>query len=832
MRSRDTSRERRRDSSPQVSLNISSLDSGRLDTGRLIDLFDDKWKKREDLKKSKKKKKDKGHESPIKSVQSPLKRPLEEDNDAEGNITKKSKTPVKEKTPEPVDSVQPIPKIIHVFPEKEKKEIDMFADDNSDMDTDIPEPAQDTVILINTVDNISNSQRPNLVPLPIVPGDDKKDDKVPEMISQVESNEVIPVINSANTDNITVASPEYDPAFPTDDMEESPLQDEKSPPGTPVEYTNPPPQTNLPLIAGEPPRLITVTQPLDEIFPDRVSPLNQLPPQLGKGLLGEGGPLILQRGEAPIIQPQDVQVGIRFLQGIRPGMSPQRAMLMNPVLMNRPPQMQPRFTRIPPGHLPQFGLQVTTQEGVALPVQGQFPPGMVAPGRLPPPQPGLINGSFEGIQPDTSQPPPPFQLLAGAGNHRLPGDPRLQLPPHVLAHGPPAAGAPLHLQPGPGMEQHVSIPSPLVSVSGPPMEGPHLTLQGPPQISLSGPLPRLALPNHPLSVPSSQIRIPSPDAPLGNPLTKLPARMPRLQIPASAALVSVEPAGILERPYTPPTPTNDDTPFMNQAVEASALAKLSRSQSPQTMPNISLLGGKPLMSINLKASKTLQNVNPLLSGKSGHLDEYPSPDENEGDDIIKDSGKTSGNVPQSQSTQLTQLTKLLNAQAQLAQLVSKGKTAKPSSKSGHHKSNDHKFKVPLPPKGKTSNGKVKVGESVDVIDMDVASPLDESSIEIPDSPDDFDKAVFGSKEKENKKRHDKHDRKSHKHKDRKAKASSSNVKLGGSNKKPVMSVNDENLKDVIRELEMDEVPSSAVELTNKEKVIVTKEMWALLHVCL
>jgi hypothetical protein len=43
--------------------------------------------------------------------------------------------------------------------------------------------------------------------------------------------------------------------------------------------------------------------------------------------------------------------------------------------------------------------------------------------------------------------------------------------------------------------------------------------------------------------------------------------------------------------------------------------------------------------------------------------------------------------------------------------------------------------------------------------MDVASPLDESSIEIPDSPDGFDKSYFGTsgqKEKENKKRRDKH----------------------------------------------------------------------------
>jgi hypothetical protein len=120
---------------------------------------------------------------------------------------------------------------------------------------------------------------------------------------------------------------------------------------------------------------------------------------------------------------------------------------------------------------------------------------------------------------------------------------------------------------------------------------------------------------------------------------------------------------------------------------------------------------------------------------------------------------------------------------------------------------------------------VKEVESIDVIDMDVASPLDESSIEIPDSPDGFDKSYFGTsgqKEKENKKRRDKHDRKEHKHKDKKVRDLTSSVKFNDAGKKPVMTVNDDNLKDVIRELELEDMPSSAVELTNKEKVIGMK----------
>jgi hypothetical protein len=61
-------------------------------------LFDDKWKKREDLKQAKKKKKDRV--SPIKNVQSPIKRPLEEETDTVDMLLKKAKTPVKEKVEE------------------------------------------------------------------------------------------------------------------------------------------------------------------------------------------------------------------------------------------------------------------------------------------------------------------------------------------------------------------------------------------------------------------------------------------------------------------------------------------------------------------------------------------------------------------------------------------------------------------------------------------------------------------------------------------------------------------------------------------------------------
>jgi hypothetical protein len=57
--------------------------------------------------------------------------------------------------------------------------------------------------------------------------------------------------------------------------------------------------THPQIIIGEPPSSMPLTQVVDENYPgQRLSPMTQLPPQLGgKGLLGEGGPFLLQRGE-------------------------------------------------------------------------------------------------------------------------------------------------------------------------------------------------------------------------------------------------------------------------------------------------------------------------------------------------------------------------------------------------------------------------------------------------------------------------------------------------------------------------------------------------------
>jgi cell division protein FtsL len=44
----------------------------------------------------------------------------------------------------------------------------------------------------------------------------------------------------------------------------------------------------------------------------------------------------------------------------------------------------------------------------------------------------------------------------------------------------------------------------------------------------------------------------------------------------------------------------------------------------------------------------------------------------------------------------------------------------------------------------------------------------------------------------------KHDRKEHKHKDKKVRDLTSSVKFNDAGKKPVMTVNDDNLKDVIK----------------------------------
>ncbi|XP_060068757.1 uncharacterized protein LOC132548874 [Ylistrum balloti] len=306
--------------------------------------------------------------------------------------------------------------------------------------------------------------------------DEVSDDK--ETVLNISAIQIPPLMSSNITLNQPVESAgEYDPAFPTDDPEESspplpPLDTE------PVVYNVPPPQISFP------PHM------MEEGFSShqRLSPLPpHQPPPPSQGILGEGGTILLPTGDPPqslMQQPQNVPpmpLGLRMVpQGYQPGVPPQRPMMLNPMLINRGPFS--RFPRFQAGHLPQFSLQVPTS-GNIMQIQNRFGP-RIAPSSLPG-QPNLVNGGFEPV-PSESGPPPQFQhMLRGPSDPNIGHDPRMQ-GPMSGPRGPPPGSHPRHLSMQesniPPLLPELGLRDRIPQVS---MPGDHHRGEGPPQ-SLQG----------------------------------------------------------------------------------------------------------------------------------------------------------------------------------------------------------------------------------------------------------------------------------------------------------------------------------------------------------
>ncbi|KAK3101916.1 hypothetical protein FSP39_007338 [Pinctada imbricata] len=232
--------------------------------------------------------------------------------------------------------------------------------------------------------------------------------------------------------NIVIeAQGEYDPAFPTDDMEEcSPTPDQPilleqaSSPPLELDEDAPifPPLQRLSspsLQLQRPPQPLSPTAHLQGHPVQAMSPLNPqqglaAPGGPGQGILGEGGTILLPAapGEPHSLLPQPTHLPIQ-IRMLPPALQAsiaqqQRPVLVNQMLMNRPNPFA-GLQRLPPGHPLQqrIGIQVSTPAGI-VPVQGLAP--RLPPGALPP---HTLNGEFDPLHPDAQHPV-----------HFLPGDPR------------------------------------------------------------------------------------------------------------------------------------------------------------------------------------------------------------------------------------------------------------------------------------------------------------------------------------------------------------------------------------------------------------------------
>lgn len=165
----------------------------------------------------------------------------------------------------------------------------------------------------------------------------------------------------------------------------------------------------------------------------------------------------------------------------------------------------------------------------------------------------------------------------------------------------------------------------------------------------------------------------------------------------------------------------------------------------------------------------------------------------------------------SQLEQISQITKLLNTQAQLAMF---GKESKGLEHHEHkqepmeQKNSNNVFKVPLPPILTHTLNKVKSEkENMEMVDMDMSSPQDNGNIEIPTS---------SSEKSERSRRRDK--KRSHRHRQDRHRTSHED-RHRSSHEDSVTSTVEKTYDQIMEEMNsVDEIPSSAVELTNKEKV--------------
>lgn len=478
----------------------------------------------------------------------------------------------------------------------------------------------------------------------------------------------------------------------------------------------------------------------------------------GQGLLGEG-PLILQ-GPPPSME-----------QGAPPGMMQPRPMgMMPPPGFHRGlpqtinPQRQLIMTPFRPGIPPPMQrLQAPPRFGWQIATSGP------SPGQLSGPPP-LVSSPYEGLPPphsEHSMPPP--------GHPQFPGDSRVLSMPD----GPPpnvvqiSLEEPRHLAPG----------------------GPELMRLGPPR---PGPQPRLPIPLLPTSEPtpiSVMVSVPPPNMSIPPPISNIAVGSDAFSGPGTAT---------------------------NTIASILGLPKLGTSSTPsgmQSIPGLDMIGG------------------PGSSVSNGQ------PDQN--------------------MSHLEKITKLLNTQAKL--MLSTKEKAQMDLKSSGNRSQEKGrrdgdvFKRPLPPAVK---GAGKADETNEVIDMDMASPiLEEGNIELPVSPlfdnlldnaedlleeefnrktqmksndkkssedkDNLNKDMSGMpskmkdikddvkkasphktrekrSSKENKHRHHSHHHRHHKHKAETEDKDNINAKA---------------LTDARLELDSQEMPSSAVEMTNKEKYL-------------
>lgn len=582
--------------------------------------------------------------------------------------------------------------------------------------------------------------------------------------SQMRQNLITIGVSSDPSRSSVLTPPPLPEAIPTPPL---------PPPGGDFAQFPPPPPGPPP--QGPPPGTV--------ILQDR--PLHLQPPggPPGQGILGErpiliqGPPPSLESGPASMIQQRptmSVPVNINVLppgfhRGLPPTIAPQRQVLVSPL---RP--SGPALQRLQPPPSVRLGWQVNSPEILS----GQFPPRIPSPGGLT--RHPVINGPFEGLPSSHAEALPPHSLPPGSIN----------LPPPGVAHGEPSTRVIAIKTDSTPHTTVVQVPLEVNEASRhmPPPPGPDAQLLpvGP---DLRGPPPRLPIPLLPT-------------------VSEPPPMSDMVSVPPPNPVLNSVPAGSIQEPFSSAnTPSNSVSAILG-------LARIGTS----SMPAVS------------------STVIPGLQ--------------------MATSSSTASNMSSAEST-LTELEKISELLSTQAHLMAMSKEKTKTEDMAKAKENGV-FKVPLAPAGKVL-GKNGV-DATEVVDMEIGSPInEEGNIELPVSPqfdnlidnpedlleEDFNKKMKKSTEKDKPVESDKDSeissvknkvdkdmkeqdgKKDSARKSKDEKRSTKENKHGHHHKsrkhrsKPEADKNlaEKALKDAQLDLEAQDVPSSAVEMTNKEKYL-------------
>ncbi|XP_029644165.1 protein SCAF11 isoform X1 [Octopus sinensis] len=515
----------------------------------------------------------------------------------------------------------------------------------------------------------------------------------PETEEVQKSNDDENQVKENETDS---GNSEYDPAFPTESG--SPMRREEAP-----QLLEKVEEESTPALSES------------ESSSAPCTTIEDTSPTCTQAVVASDPPFILQ--ENPSVQNLPVQSqNITFPMGLRmmPPNMPQHLM-MNPMFLSRPPP----FGRLPrmAGPVNRMGWPMNPSGMMQLP-PNRFGPARMGPGGAMPPRPGLLNGGFESMSQEPGQPMSSFK--------QHPCDPR-HLPSQTHS---------------PGQISRTGLPTP-PNISHIPPPGPLLTQQHPPPPPPTSQM-HMPLPTTSLATTSSQ----SLNLELDDGQSPASVHLPQHQ-QQSLGTIGISKAQPSSEKSLPP---NFIVPEMNQLtklLEAQAqLAMLaedgSKSEGKQRnkQPSISQNSDIDVFKIPLPPMAPPTIPPPALA-----LQLMPPPDSltfstnttsttnnSVTTNTFSNSNSSSNNISSSNNNNSS----------------SGGGGGSSSSSSSNTTSNNVKvYKSHQLKLSNSHRSSEPPSESTEVVDMDVASPLDDDvEIELPASPelDDIDDSKLSSKD--------------------------------------------------------------------------------------